>query len=453
MKSFKSIKATFAGLLIGTAGAVGAADVAIDDLLRQVQQGRASDNAENQRRIAEFQSNRARQRQLLQQAQAQKATEEQRSRTLEATFDVNDGQIGELEVALDERLGDLKELFGVVQQAAGDARGEFSTSLTHLQFPERIAFLDDLAKKLGQTSELASIEDMEKLWYELLREINESGKVVSFPSSVTTSAGTVETQDVTRVGVFNIVSDGKYLDFLEDTGALIELPRQPQARFLDKVSDLEGASSGFTSFGLDPSRGQLLGALIKSPTLRERIDQGGPVGRIIIVVGIVAVLIAIWRLIVLTGVSARVGAQMRKPDQPGNNPLGRVLQVYQDNPNADVETLELKLGEQILKETPKLNRWTALLKIVAVVAPLMGLLGTVTGMIVTFQQITLFGTGDPQVMAGGISQALVTTVLGLCVAIPTVLLHTFVSSRAKRLTQILQEEAAGMVAQTASKGH
>ncbi len=451
MKSL--FKAAIASVLIGTVGAVGAADVSIDDLLRQVQQGRASDNAENQRRIAEFQANRARQRQLLGQAQQQKAAEEQTSRNLEATFDVNDTEIGQLEVDLDERLGDLKELFGVVQQAAGDARGEFSTSLTHLQFPERITFLDDLAKKLGQTSELASIEDMEKLWYELLREINESGKVVTFPTEVTTSAGTVETQDVTRVGVFNIVSDGKYLDFVEDTGALIELPRQPQARFLDKVSDLEGSTAGFTSFGVDPSRGQLLGALIKSPTLRERIDQGGPVGRIIIVVGIVAVLIAIWRLIVLTGISARVGAQMRKPDQPGNNPLGRVLQVYQDNPNADVETLELKLGEQILKETPKLNRWTALLKIVAVVAPLMGLLGTVTGMIVTFQQITLFGTGDPQVMAGGISQALVTTVLGLCVAIPTVLLHTFVSSRAKRLTQILQEEAAGMVAQAASRGH
>ena len=453
MRSLKFLKATLAGLLIGTASVAGAADVSIDELLRQVQQGRAADNAENQRRITEFQQNRARQRQLLQQVTAQKATEEQRSRSLEAAFDVNDGEIGQLEVDLDERLGDLKELFGVVQQAAGDARGEFSTSLTHLQFPERVDFLDDLARKLGQTSELASIEDMEKLWYELLREINESGKVVTFPSSVTTAGGTVESQDVTRIGVFNIVSDGKYLDFVEDTGALIELPRQPQARFLDKVSALEGASAGFSSFGLDPSRGQLLGALIKSPTIRERIDQGGPVGRIIIIVGIIAVLIAIWRLIVLTGISARVGAQMRKPDQPGNNPLGRVLQVYQDNPNADVETLELKLGEQILKETPKLNRWTALLKIVAVVAPLMGLLGTVTGMIVTFQQITLFGTGDPQVMAGGISQALVTTVLGLCVAIPTVLLHTFVASRAKRLTQILQEEAAGMVAQTASKGH
>jgi len=93
------------------------------------------------------------------------------------------------------------------------------------------------------------------------------------------------------------------------------------------------------------------------------------------------------------------------------------------------------------------------LKIIAVVAPLLGLLGTVTGMIITFQAITLFGTGDPKLMAGGISTALVTTVQGLCVAIPTVLLHTLVASRARRLNQILEEQAAGMVAVQSERRH
>ena len=111
----------------------------------------------------------------------------------------------------------------------------------------------------------------------------------------------------------------------------------------------------------------------------------------------------------------------------------------------------LKLGEQILKETPKFNTMLPFLKIISVVAPLLGLLGTVTGMIITFQAITLYGAGDPKLMAGGISTALVTTVLGLCVAIPTVFLHTLVQSRAKRLTQILQEEAAGMLSERAEK--
>ena len=149
----------------------------------------------------------------------------------------------------------------------------------------------------------------------------------------------------------------------------------------------------------------------------------------------------------------RVRRQARNPDEPKDNALGRILKVYHDNPAADTETLELKLSEAILKETPRISRMLMFLKIIAVVAPLLGLLGTVTGMIITFQQITLFGTGDPKLMAGGISQALVTTVLGLCVAIPTVLMHTLVASRAKHLNHILEEQAAGMVAAQSERAH
>ena len=148
-----------------------------------------------------------------------------------------------------------------------------------------------------------------------------------------------------------------------------------------------------------------------------------------------------------------VSAQARDVAHPTNNPLGRVLQIYHDNPTADVETLELKLSEAILKETPKITRLLMFLKIIAVVAPLLGLLGTVPGMIITFQAITLFGTGDPKLMAGGISQALVTTVLGLGVAIPTVLMHTLVFSRAKRVTQVLEEQATGLVAEHSERQH
>ncbi|MGB5293061.1 MAG: MotA/TolQ/ExbB proton channel family protein, partial [Lysobacterales bacterium] len=202
--------------------------------------------------------------------------------------------------------------------------------------------------------------------------------------------------------------------------------------------------------GLDPTRGQLLGLLVQSPSLMERIDQGKTVGYVIIVLGIFGVLIAVWRVLVLTAVGAKVNSQIKNINQPNtNNPLGRVLKVSQDAAGADIETIELKLGEAILRETPKFNSMLPLLKIISVVAPLLGLLGTVTGMIVTFQAITLYGAGDPKLMAGGISTALVTTVLGLCVAIPTVFLHTLVSSRARRLTQILQEESAGMLAELA----
>ena len=131
------------------------------------------------------------------------------------------------------------------------------------------------------------------------------------------------------------------------------------------------------------------------------------------------------------------------------------MAAYEQFKSVDRETLELKLAEAIAQETPSLQRFLALLKIIGVVAPLLGLLGTVTGMINTFQAITLFGTGDPKMMAGGISQALVTTVLGLVVAIPIVLLHTLVSSRSKRIAQVIEERAIGVMAEhsEATRGH
>lgn len=115
------------------------------------------------------------------------------------------------------------------------------------------------------------------------------------------------------------------------------------------------------------------------------------------------------------------------------------------------ETLELKLDDAVLREIPALEVRLVWLKILAAVAPLLGLLGTVTGMILTFQQITLFGTGDPKLMAGGISQALVTTVLGLIVAIPMVLLHAMLNARSKGLIQVLEEESAGLIAEQSER--
>lgn len=440
-------------LLIAGTAALAQETLSLDSLLETVKTGRAQDAKENAARLAAFKANKAEQQNLLGQAQAARSAGEARSKELEAEFEANDLRVVELDAALKERLGSLKELFGVLQQAAGDARGQFEASLTQVQYPERSEFLTQLAQKMGQTSKLASLEEIEQLWFELQREMTESGKVVRFKAPVVTADGSEVEQDVIRVGAFNVVANGKYLQFVPETGRLLELGRQPQQRYLDRVAQLESANDGTAAFALDPSRGQILSLLVQAPSLRERIEQGGVVGYVIIGLGVLALLIALERLVTLTLTSTRVRMQARKLDQPGNNPLGRVLKVYHDNPAADVETLELKLSEAILRETPKINRLLMFLKIIAVVAPLLGLLGTVTGMIITFQAITLFGTGDPKLMAGGISQALVTTVLGLCVAIPTVLMHTLVTSRARRLNQVLEEQAAGMIAVQSEARH
>ena len=451
MKSIQSIVAALILSLFTAGPALAVKAVDLDDLLKQVEAGRQKDAKTNARRIADFRKDKANQARKLKEMKAERARQESISKQRETQFDKNEQEIIQLQKTLKDRLGSLKELFGVLQQAAGQASGDFKASMTNVQFPERIQFLDALAKKMGESDKLASIEEIEKLWFELQREMTESGKVVRFNTNIITANGEDVQRPVVRVGVFNAISGGKYLNYNPDTGRLSELARQPQGRYLEKVEKLENLKSGYTAFGLDPSRGQLLSLLVKAPSLEERLDQGGIVGYIVLALGAIALLFAAYRLIWLTIVGAKIRAQVKRPDQPGNNPLGRVLKVYAENKDDNVEALELRLGEAVMKEVPKFQSGLMFMKIIAVIAPLMGLLGTVTGMIITFQQITLFGTGDPQMMAGGISQALMTTVEGLVVAIPTVFLHTLMTSRAKVLTQILEEQAVGMVAEQAEK--
>ena len=443
------------GLMLAfTFSAQAATAISLDELLAQVKTGRVTDAADNKARLDEFRANRGTQSKLLNAEKAEQKRQENNSVRMEAEFERNDAQILVLETAFQDRLGGLKELFGVLQQASGDARGQFETSLTQVQYPERTDFLLEFAKKMGQSNRLASLEEIERLWFEMQREMTETSKVVTFTANVVNASGEENQQEVTRIGAFNVVSEGKYLEFISETQRLVELQRQPPSRYTGRIGDLTSADSGKFPVGLDPTRGQLLSLLVQSPSLMERIDQGKTVGYVIIVLGIIGVLIAIWRVLILTAVGAKVNSQVKNLSEPKtNNPLGRVLKIAQDSAGADIETIELKLGEAILRETPKFNAMLPLLKIISVVAPLLGLLGTVTGMIVTFQAITLYGAGDPKLMAGGISTALVTTVLGLVVAIPTVFLHTLVSSRARRLTQILQEEAAGMLAELAEGKH
>ena len=427
--------------------------VSLDELLDMVKQGAVRDNEEMRGREAAFREARGQQQRLLDEANAERAAEERRSQRLENQYGENERRIADLQVTRDERMGALKELFGVTQQVAGDARSKFEGSVTNVQYPDRSQFLTGLVEKLGSGIELPSVDEMERLWWELQREMTESAKVVKFNTDVISLGGEREPTEVVRVGLFNIVSDGKYLTYRPETGNVTELGRQPeQGRFTGSTADMVGAAPGeVVRFGLDPTLGGVLNSLVGRPNLIERIQQGALVGYLIIALGIIGLLISLERLVTLTLASRKVSAQLKSDTPSSDNALGRVLKVYHDNRDVDTETLELKLGEAIFKETPKLNRALLFIQIISVVAPLMGLLGTVTGMIKTFQAITLYGTGDPKLMAGGISQALVTTVLGLSVAIPMVLLHTVVSGRSRRIVQILQEQSTGIVAEHSEK--
>ncbi len=441
----------------------------LDELLQNVEDRRVVESQEHVRREAEFRANRADQQNMLDEAKDERTREERRSERLETNFEENEIRIGNLQEQLDKRLGSLRELFGVLQQVAGDTRGLFEASLISVEYPNRGEWLGQLAAKMGKSTQLASIDEMEELWETLQREINESGKISRFTTTVNMLDGEQVETEVVRVGSFAIIGDLGYINYDVDVGALVELGRQPEAQFANTAENLYNAGSGeLIPFAVDPTRGSLIALLIQKATLAEMVGtpfggfatgacylpfcdgQGAYPGSVIIMVGIIGVLLAVERLITLTIVGGKVNSQRKQPGSPTeDNPLGRVLKVYDDNKDVDVDTLDLKLGEAILTETPALTRNITIIQVISVVAPLMGLLGTVIGMIETFQSITLFGTGDPKTMASGISTALMTTVLGLCVAIPTVLLHAVVNTRSKSIIHVLEEQSQGIVAQHA----
>ncbi|KTG21661.1 energy transducer TonB [Pseudoalteromonas sp. XI10] len=438
---------------LGFAGSSLAAEpMDLDSLLKTLEQGKAQQSAENKQREQEFMARQNEQVQMLKDTQAKRTAMLNESERLETQFEENEVKLANLTDTLSNRMGSLKELFGVLQQVAGDSSNKFMTSVVSAELPGRSNFMDELAQKMGSTSKLASIDDIEKVWFELQREMTEQGKVSRFTTDVIVEGGSKAQKEVVRVGAFNLIADGKYLEYTPATNTISQLTRQPSSRFTATAADLQQANSGVVPFALDPTGGSILGLLVQAPDTEEQVHQGGTVGYIILGVGLIALLIALERFVSLMIMGSKIRRQLKDTVARDDNPLGRVMKVKDQYPDVAYDTLELKLSEAIIREMPKITRNLTLIKIISVVAPLLGLLGTVTGMINTFQAITLFGTGDPKLMAGGISQALVTTVLGLVVAIPTVFLYTLLNTRSKNMLLILQEQSAGIIAERSEKG-
>ena len=426
----------------------------VEALLQLVKEGKTKEQSANAEREAKFMANKNEQAAILAAEKRELARQERIADQLEAEYKKNEEILRVKEEAYQKELGSLVELFGHLQSSAGEAAVQFSGSLTSPQYGlDRVDFLNSLTSKMSETTELPTIREIEGLWYELQREMVASGQVVSFDTTVIDVDGESSTCNVTRVGLFNAVCDGKYLEYIASTGQYAFLPRQPAGRFTKTAKSVGNADVGEqVRFGIDPTGptgGSLLANLIQTPSLAERAAQGREVGYAIIFVGLIGIGLAFWKLWSLYVLGKAVRAQAGSKTLDVRNPLGRVLKVGEENFKKDIDTLELKLAEAIMAERPSIERGIGAVRIISVVAPLAGLLGTVTGMIVTFQMITLYGTGDPKLMAGGISQALVTTVLGLLVAIPTTLLHSFTASSAKGIISVLEEQSTGILAERA----
>jgi biopolymer transport protein ExbB len=415
----------------------------LDELLQKVKTEAVTQSVEFKQREAKFIQEKNKQAELLRKAKAELRALEAETTRLTTSFDTNEKKLATIEEELNIAMGTLGEMFGVVRQVAGDLKGQMQNSVVSAQIIGREKF----AANLAESKALPNIPKLERLWYEMQREMTETGKTTQFKTTVVRRDGEKQEQMVTRVGAFNLVSGGEYYNYQSSTGQIVELGRQPSSRFTSMIDDVTGATgTTYEGFAIDPSRGSLLSMLVQAPSFWERLQQGGLVGYVIIALLFLGIGLVIERIKTLKTEGDKIKAQMTSTTANTDNALGQIMQAYESNKAADLETLELKMDEAILKSTPPLEKGIGTIKILAAVAPLLGLLGTVTGMIATFQSITLFGTGDPKLMAGGISQALMTTVLGLVCAIPLLLLHNLVANKSKALVQILEEESAGMIA-------
>jgi biopolymer transport protein ExbB len=420
----------------------------LQSLLEQVKKDGLKEKALNKSREAEFRKNSDQQKRLLSQAVKELKQTKATTKKLKSAFDLNEDELSKQEEELRKRSGNLGEMFGVVRQVSQDMASIRENSLLALELGAQSQTLDNLS----ESKALPSITELESLWYELQLQMTKQGETKRFKGQYINASGERIEDTIAHVGPFVAITDTGYLHYDSETRQLLELSKQPSEASL--VADFFSSQTDFSPLFIDPTRGVLLSLSSQNPSITDRINQGGLIGYIILTLAFLGLVYAFGLLILMLNTNVKVKAQLKDVDNVRlDNPLGRILSVYENqNKKVDVETLEMKLDEAVLKELPSLEKGLSLIKLLAAVAPLLGLLGTVTGMITTFQSITLFGTGDPKLMAGGISQALITTVLGLVAAIPLLFMHNIVSSRSRELVQILDQQSAGLIAEKAQKG-
>jgi biopolymer transport protein ExbB len=420
------------------------------DLLVESVKNTASIRAkEDRERLNKFLSDKNRQQYLLNQMKAKLNAEEDRSVRLTKEYEDNDKKLSELEEQLTLKLGSFGELFGIVRQTAGESKGQFLLSLTNIEYPERIEFLGDLAER--KSLDLPTSDELDRLWYEILNELNESGKVKVYNTDILSKSGELVNADIVRIGVFNSVANGNYLNLVSEQNVLEYLAKQPEGSVKRSAKRLQNNDVEYREVFIDPTRGSLLSKLIDRAGFFERINQGGFVGYIILIILIAGLAMGVLQFLFLRKEAQTIDNELGSGNYSENSTLGKLNGIYSKYKGDTPEELEAQLEDVLAKASPALEKNLSIIKLLAAVAPLLGLLGTVIGMIETFQAITLFGTGDPKLMAGGISQALVTTMLGLIAAVPLLFVHNILDSRSRAISQIYEEQAIGFVASSSIK--
>ena len=414
----------------------------IEQLLELVKDSATLRSDEDKKRLADFNKSKQRQEKLLADAKWLLKVQSNREKKLTKQFEDNDSRLSDLEEQLNLKIGTLGELFGVVRQLSGDAKSTYSQSLTNLEFPSRVEFLGNLAER----KELPQVAELEQLWFELLNEMNASGMVSKFSSEVLDTSGDSAVYDIVRIGQFNAIADSNYLRFIPEEQSLEFLSKNPDGS-RSSLRQLSNFNDGdYVEFAIDPTRGSLLNLILQNPSVVERINQGGIPGYIILIILASGLILGGLRFTFLYNSQKTLIEELESGKFNEGSPLKDIDDVLKQKDKLDQDQLETKIEAILSRIGPLYEKSITTIKLLAAVAPLLGLLGTVIGMIGTFQAITLFGTGDPKLMADGISQALVTTMLGLIAAVPLLFVHNQLDTRSREIIQIIEEEAIGKIA-------
>jgi biopolymer transport protein ExbB len=421
------------------------------DMLRQaITAQRTAEAASNKAREQRFTQERDDRRADLNRVLRDRDAAEARSTALDGEYAMNEAHIDEISAQLEVNQGNLGELFGVTRQVSGDVAGTLSGSLTNTQITvkEGEEGRVDLMRRLASATALPDISDLEGLWLDILDELKMTGEVVRYEAPVLATDGvTSEPREVVRIGSFMTFSNGDYLGYQPTDNQLFVLERQPSSDFVRTARNLQAATSGYMPSVVDPSSGALMGLYVQRPNFIERIEKGEVVGYLIVVVGLIGVAAALIQYVYLFITRMAVRSQMRNIASPKtNNPLGRLLLSASGKGNESAEVVELRISDSVLRELPRLERFQSFLRLAVAAGPLLGLIGTVIGMIITFESITASGSSDPKLMAQGIGQAMIATVLGLGVAIPLLFLNSGLSSLSRGLVNTLEEQGTNLLA-------
>ena len=350
-------------------------------------------------------------------------------------------QVAELQSSYYRRLGHTEELITVIRSTAEALQTMISESFMPLLLPHYRTTLEPLLQN-DRTLETAHIKVLQTLFMELYEAQAETG---FFNTELILEDGTPIQSEVAHIGPFTLLHDGKLLHYEPSINRAVVVSDVKHTVLLFIASNIpKAADADFIKAPVDLSRGEVLALPATSINLIEHIYEGGWIAYLISMLGVYALILILSKLFMLQSCLNTVRDQKYDSKYQLDNPLGRVLSVGQRN-ITDTEELEWATEQAVLREIPLLEWGFSTIKVVIIAAPLLGLLGTVLGMIETFQAITTYGAGDPKIMAQGISRALVTTMLGLGFAIPLLLLYNWATTYSKEIRSILEEQSVGLL--------